>query len=101
MQWVPCATYKAAICRAYIHAPCRAELQRRGLDVDSLLTWPINNPVVQADMQRLVRTHWVELQPFDRRNVPRGQLLTVQTATAQRDNITLTAAGQSVCVMAR
>jgi hypothetical protein len=59
------------------------------LDVNSLLTRQINNPVVQADMQRLVMAHWIELQPFDRRNLPRGQPLVVPTATYQRDNITL------------
>ncbi len=61
--------------------------------MDSLLRQQINDPVVQADMQRLVRTHWVELQPFDRRNVPRGQSLIVPTATARRDNITLAVNG--------
>jgi hypothetical protein len=54
--------------------------------------------MVQADVQRLVRIHWVELQPFDLRNLPRGQGLVVPTATALRDNITLTATGGAMQV---
>jgi hypothetical protein len=76
----------------------RSKLQEQGVDVDSLLTQQNNDPMVQADVQRLVRTHWVEVQPFDRRNIPRGQHLEVPTATAQRDNITLTATGQTMQV---